>query len=140
MILCAPLYYNNCVQAGEVFAAHVASSRYTFEARVVEDGNEYSVGDSLEKAGIITGAVAAGTASVVLGSLWALGTFGGHFSAPGQVALASSGGLMNAAHAAGAAYATPKGGVVMTKEQWIGFENLKFSINVRDGRHELVRL
>jgi hypothetical protein len=41
---------------------------------------------------------------------------------------------------AGAAYATPKGGVVMTKEQWIGFENLKFSINVRDGRHELVRL
>jgi hypothetical protein len=25
MILCAPLYYNNCVQAGDVFAAHVAS-------------------------------------------------------------------------------------------------------------------
>jgi hypothetical protein len=42
---------------------------------------------------------AAGTASVVLGSLWALGTFGGHFTPPGQVALASAGGLMNAAHA-----------------------------------------
>jgi hypothetical protein len=30
---------------------------YTFEARAVQEGNEYSVGNSLEKAGIITGAV-----------------------------------------------------------------------------------
>jgi len=141
MILCAPVYYSNCVQAGDTFTAHVASSRYTFEARVIEEGNEYSFGKSLEKAGIMTGAVAAGTASVVLGSFWALGTFGGHFTPPGQAALATSGGLMTAAHAAGAAYAEPKGGVVMTKHEWVGFENiLRFSIRVKDGLHELVRL
>jgi len=140
MNFCAPAYYSNYVEAGDTFTAHVASVLYTFEARVVEDGNEYSLRNSLEKAGTITGAVAAGTASVVVGSFWALGTFGGHFSAPGQVALACSGGLMRAANAAGAAYAEPGRGVVLTQNKWVGIENLRFSINVNDGLHKLVRL
>ena len=42
---------------------------------------------------------------------------------------------------AGAAYAESKGGVVMTKVDWVGFENIiRFSIRVNDGPHELVRL
>lgn len=42
---------------------------------------------------------AAGTASVVVGSMWALGSFGGHFFAPGRAAFGAAGGLWAAAHA-----------------------------------------
>ncbi|EGN97310.1 hypothetical protein SERLA73DRAFT_161412 [Serpula lacrymans var. lacrymans S7.3] len=87
IIFCAPIHFDNHVTPGNSLKAHVGSFFFTFEARSVENGNEYSMGDSLARAGMITGAVAAGTASVLMGAVG--GIFGWGASAS----------LMQGAHA-----------------------------------------
>ncbi|EGN97312.1 hypothetical protein SERLA73DRAFT_183988 [Serpula lacrymans var. lacrymans S7.3] len=125
MIAVSPIHCDNYVEAGQSFNAHVGSFQFTFEARTIENGNEYSVEDSLAKAGLISGAVAAGTASVAL-------------SMSGPEAGGISPLLMKGAQSAGEAYGTPAQGVVLQNSRPVGFENLIFSIRTENDQYQLV--
>ncbi|KZP11819.1 hypothetical protein FIBSPDRAFT_656138, partial [Athelia psychrophila] len=125
----SPAYWDNYVAQGATFHAGVASVIYLFEACTVDNGNEYSANDSLSRAGIMAAAVLVGTASV-------LGSFGGLFGR--SVGFGAAGYLMNGAHAAGAASAAPRTGIVIKKDLLVGFSDLKFAVKMENGCHSLV--
>jgi len=111
---------------------------YTFEARLLEHGH---ANDGKAKVAAIAAAVSAGTSSVILGSMWAVGAFGSYSSPSGQFALGTAGGLMRAAHAAGDKFAEPVGGVVVRKDSLlIGFRSLAFAVRMVEDKYELVHL
>lgn len=134
----SPAYWDNNVAERATFHAGVASVIYSFEACTVNKENEYSANDSLSRAGIMAGAVASGTAAVLVGTASALGSFGGLFGR--GVGFGAAGYLWNGAQAAGAAAAAPRKGVVIKKDLIIGFSDLKFAVKMENGCYSLVAL
>lgn len=91
-----PIAFINEVQPSQTISLHLASFLHGFEARRDNGFNRFSADESWRKAGELGGAIAAGTASVLAGTAWALGTFGR--SGPlSSVALASAGAAWGAA-------------------------------------------
>ncbi|KAG8992549.1 hypothetical protein FRB94_011507 [Tulasnella sp. JGI-2019a] len=142
MLTGVPYHFDNHVAPGGMFRReYITSTPWAYEARIPQHGNEYSSGDSLGRVGALAGGIAAGTASVILGSFWALGSFGGHFNTPGRVAVGSAGGLMRAASEGGSAFARWGPGVVLRKDWWmVGFEDLTYAIREVDGNFDLVEV
>ncbi|KZP26112.1 hypothetical protein FIBSPDRAFT_887504 [Athelia psychrophila] len=127
----SPAYWNNYVAEGDTFHAGVCSVIYLFEACTVSTGNEYSANDSLSRAGIMAGAVASGTAAVLVGTASVLGSFGGLFGR--SAGFGAAGYLWNSAHAAGAASAVSRTGILIKKDLLVGFSDLKFAVRMENG-------
>ncbi|KAG9002200.1 hypothetical protein FRB94_004075 [Tulasnella sp. JGI-2019a] len=142
MIAGVPCHFDNHVAPGGRFRhEHITSTPWGYEARIPEPGNEYSPQDSWGRVGALGGGIAAGSATVVLGSFWALGTFGGHLSRPGRMALGAAGAFMSAAHAGGNAFAHRGPGVVLRKDWWmVGFDDLTYAIREVNGKLDLVEV
>lgn len=100
----APVAFKNSLAPGATWGPHdLASFAYpSFEARIDHGLNQYSVHESLGTVGTITGACAAGTASILVGTASALGVLGGGFFAGSGFGVAGS--LMDAAHAGTSLY------------------------------------
>lgn len=93
-----------------------------------------------------------------MGSMWALGSFGGHFSFPGRAALGAAGGLWAGANAGnyidtfhyttqakcfisgGAAFAAQRDGLVLKVDVLVGFSDLKYALRREKESYRLVLL
>ncbi|KAG8844964.1 hypothetical protein FRB96_002764 [Tulasnella sp. 330] len=138
MLAGVPCHFDNNVPPGGRFRAGVTSTPWGYEARIPRPGNEFSSEESWSRAGVLAGGVAAGTASVIVGSMWALRSLGGWFSPPGQVAVRTAGNLWNGANAA---FAQGADGAVLRKDWWmVGFADVTYAIRVVDGRYDLVEV
>lgn len=73
--IATPLAFVNEVQPSQTVTLHLASFVHTFEARQDNGSNRFSADENWRKAGELGGAIAAGTASVLAGTAWALGAF-----------------------------------------------------------------
>ncbi|KAG9002201.1 hypothetical protein FRB94_004076 [Tulasnella sp. JGI-2019a] len=142
MIAGVPYHFDNHVAPGGRFRReYVTSTPWGYEARIPQIGNEYSRKESWGRVGALGNGIAAGSASVIVGSFWALGTFGGHFTRPSRAAFGVAETLMSAAHAGGKGFAHLGPGVVLRRD-WlmVGFCHLTYAIREDEGSFDLVEV
>ncbi|KZP28557.1 hypothetical protein FIBSPDRAFT_927655 [Athelia psychrophila] len=135
----SPAYFNNYVARGDTFRANLPSIYYSFEACTIDTGNEYSTSDSLSRAGTMAGAVGMGTASMIVGTAWALGSLGGILTG-NNAGVVTAGRLMDGAWAAGAVSNASRKGLVFQKGLLVGFSELSFAVRMENEHLDLVPL
>ncbi|KAF8999486.1 hypothetical protein BDQ17DRAFT_1360818 [Cyathus striatus] len=135
--IAVPIQYKNDLSSGETAAFPLSSVPHTFEARLPKDGNEFSSEETWRKAEELGIAVASGTAAIVAGTAWALGSI--PFFGRSPAALAGAGMAWNNAHTYGAKYGTCGDGTVLKVDHLlIPFHDKFYEIKKEENRFALV--
>ncbi|KAF8994083.1 hypothetical protein BDQ17DRAFT_1431227 [Cyathus striatus] len=135
--IAVPFLYKNDLSPGETAVFHLASIPHTFEARLPKGGNEFSSGETWKKAEELGIAVASGTAAILAGTAWALGSI--PFFGRSPAALAGAGMAWNNAHTYGAKYGTCGDGTVLKVDHLlIPFHDKFYEIKKEENRFALV--